>query len=192
MITSLLLGEDFDIYKMIREGKVFEESTDYLEELQVEDIMALNVVFVTPSQTVGHVEELMQETNHTGFPVLADGQLVGIITERDVGYGSDQSNNDELVQDVCTREVITVQRTCPVSLAAQQMITKGINRMPVVESKADPHKVIGWITRSDILKAYYKSKSQRKLMNQQHHHFEALINLKKKEKEKDEIIKVKS
>ncbi len=162
LVSGTLLYEDIYIYKLIRRGYTFEPARDVLEELEVRDIMTVNVVFVTPSQSIMHVLELMEQTGHTGFPVLSEGRLVGIITEHDVDKAIAEGKRDATVGEICTKDVFTVQQSCPVSLAVRQMASKGINRMPVVESIEEPDKVIGWISRSDILRAYTKAK---KFMN---------------------------
>ncbi|RMG27334.1 MAG: CBS domain-containing protein [Methanobacteriota archaeon] len=163
LTSSLLLKEDIYIYKLIRKGIVFHSQEDHLESLEVGDIMSRNLVFVTPSQSITTVLELMENTGHTGFPVIHQGKLVGVITEHDVDKAIASGKGDALVSDICTTDIVSVQSSCPVSVAAQLMAEKGINRMPVVEDIDHPEKIIGWITRSDIIRAYHKFKSSKRL-----------------------------
>ena len=189
IVSSLLLREDIYIFKLIRKGIIFEESTDYLEELEVGDVMSHNLVFVTPSQSIETVLELMETTGHTGFPVILNGKLVGVITEHDVDKAIAHGRKNATVADICTKEVVTVYPDCPLSVAAQIMAEKKINRLPVVEGEDAPDKIIGWITRSDIIRAYHKRKSmnqlnqiERKLFQELHVFDETSVRLKQEKK----------
>ncbi len=191
LTSSLLLREDIYIFKLIRKGIVFQSQEDHLESLEVSDIMSRNLVFVTPSQSITTVLELMENTGHTGFPVIQQGKLVGVITEHDVDKAIANGKEEALVAEVCTKDIISVQSSCPVSVAAQLMAEKGINRMPVVEDLDHPEKIIGWITRSDIIRAYHKFKSSKRLKQLESKQFKEIHpiieELKSKEK-KDEIL----
>lgn len=193
LVSALLLKEDIYIFKLIRKGITFETQEDYLEQLEVEDIMSRNLVFVTPSQSISTVLELMENTGHTGFPVIQQGKLVGVITEHDVDKAIAQGLENAAVGEICTTDIISVQSSCPVSVAAQLMAEKGINRMPVVKDLDHPEKIIGWITRSDIIRAYHKFKSSKRLKMLESKEFKEIHpiieELKTKEKPKEILTK---
>ena len=78
---------------------------------------------------------------------------MGIITEHDVEnfLQTKQGTKDWAVSDVCTKHVISVLSGCPLSTVFKIMAGRGVNRIPVVSVD---HILIGWLTRSDIMKAY--------------------------------------
>ncbi len=55
-----------------------------VENLRVRDVMTWDVVTVRPEAPVGEAAALMFESRVSSLPVLRDGRLVGIVTERDV------------------------------------------------------------------------------------------------------------
>ena len=61
------------------------------------------------------------------------------------------------VSRICTRKVISVHASSPVSEVLIQMAELRINRFPVV-SDSDSDILIGWITRTDIMRLYRQQK----------------------------------
>ncbi len=164
-VSSALENNDMYIYKLRKSGHFFATPFDLLEDIQVKDIMSTDLISVHPKDRLEHVLTLMKESNHTGFPVIADKDiLVGIITEHDVSKALDTQNlKSWTVGQVCTKEVVTVVQNCPTSVAFQLMVKEQINRLPVVESIDEKKKIVGWLTRSDIMRAYLVSKKIKRL-----------------------------
>lgn len=118
--------------------------------MKVLEVMNKNVVTCHPSEKLPVIMNKLELFHITGLPVVERGCLVGIISLTDVlravRTGSVQ---DVLVQDVMTKEVVTVLPTDSAIAVAKIMIEKGINRLPVVEND----KVVGIVTRGDMIKA---------------------------------------
>jgi CBS domain-containing protein len=86
--------------------------------IRVVDVMTKSPLSVTPQETVGQADELMTENKIRQLPVVNDGALVGIVTDRDIRSflsGSLQSTPVERekalhlkVRDVMTTEPLTV------------------------------------------------------------------------------------
>ena len=55
-----------------------------LSELKVKDIMTRNVVTIRPEDTVERAAVIMLEHKITGFPVVADGRVVGVLSQGDI------------------------------------------------------------------------------------------------------------
>jgi CBS domain-containing protein len=134
--------------------------------------MVRAVATTTPEATVATVARLMINLRISGVPVLdKNGQLVGIITEGDLlrraETGTERrgsrwsqwfSGNSLLaaeyiksharrVEDVMTREVISVGESASLSEIAELMETKRIKRLPVVHNG----KIVGIVSRADLL-----------------------------------------
>ena len=53
--------------------------------------MVVNPITVDPDQKIHHALELMEKHNISGFPVVKNGKLVGILTNRDLRFETDYS-----------------------------------------------------------------------------------------------------
>src|SRR6185312_12491515 len=88
---------------------------------------------------------------HQGYPVMDGETLVGVLTRRDIlaeGVKADGS-----VRDLVKRAPVVVSESSSLREAADQMVRAGIGRLPVV-SDADTRKLVGILTRSDLLSAH--------------------------------------
>ena len=52
--------------------------------MKIEDVMTKNPLVMTPAETIGQASELMAENSIRQLPVVEDGALLGIITDRDI------------------------------------------------------------------------------------------------------------
>ncbi|WP_096152987.1 MULTISPECIES: CBS domain-containing protein [Bacillus] len=88
-----------------------------------------------------------ENTKHSRFPVIdKHGKVQGVVTSKDVLSKDDQT----LIEKVMTKNPITVNRKTSVASAAHVMVWEGIEMLPVVDQH---HKLIGIISRQDVLKA---------------------------------------
>jgi CBS-domain-containing membrane protein len=141
--------------------------------MKASDIMTIGAVTVRPDSTVAHAARLMIEHRISGLPVVADhAGLVGMITEQDLmrrkeldteSQGSpwleswldDTAAHDyarehgRKVEDVMTREVVSVSPDASVREIVEVMQAKGIKRVPVVRDG----RLIGLVSRANLLSA---------------------------------------
>ncbi len=125
-------------------------------------IMTSQVVTVAPTSSIGAAIELMREHGFRRLPVVEDGKLIGIVTDRDLR----QATNSPLVlrerwyseflleaikvRSCMTPDPITVQPSTPVADAARRLRQHKIGGLPVVDSDDDQH-VVGMVTITDML-----------------------------------------
>ncbi|WMC12348.1 IMP dehydrogenase [Oceanimonas pelagia] len=115
--------------------------------------MVSDPVTVSPDMTIADVRELTQQNGFAGYPVIAaDGELVGIITGRDVRFVQDMS---KAVHEVMTDKSRLV--TVPVGAGRDQvealMQQHRIEKVLVVESNG---RLAGMISAKDFQKAESK------------------------------------
>jgi acetoin utilization protein AcuB len=121
--------------------------------------MIANPITISPKTTYAQASRLLRVKKLHALPVVdKEGQLVGIVTEKDlrdispVAVLGMHTISDFLsaitVEEAMTRRVITVQEDCPLEAAARIMIDNKIGSLPVM--RAD--QVVGIITQSDIFR----------------------------------------
>src|SRR5690606_31567453 len=95
---------------------------------------------------------------HRGYPVIAtNGRVSGVVTASDALKWSEVENPDaSTIGDVQTRAPIVIAENESCRAAAERMAIDGIGRLPVVEDRASM-KLVGFLTRSDLLKARTRS-----------------------------------
>lgn len=156
LVSGILLKDDVYTIKLIRRGVSFTPAVDILDEVMVAEVMVRDPITVSPKDRIENVLELMFKTNHTGFPVVMENKLIGIITEHDVDHALNRKSMEEWsVDEVCTKKIHTVRPDCPLSEVFVKMGTKNVNRLPVIDEERN---LLGWITRSDVMKIYLQQK----------------------------------
>ena len=105
-----------------------------------------NPVTVERGQTLHDVDKIMQETGVTGLPVLEQGKLCGIITNRDMRFATDLSMR---VEDLMTTKLILEQGTPSVESAEKKFNQYKIEKLPVVDKN---NQLTGLITVTDMEK----------------------------------------
>jgi acetoin utilization protein AcuB len=111
--------------------------------------MTPNPVTVTPQDTLAAAQEKMATGHFRRLPVVQDGILVGILTDRDVRrhVGSEERTR---VGAAMTENPLTVSPLTTVEEATQLMLKHQIGGVPVVEAG----KVVGILTTSDVLQTF--------------------------------------
>lgn len=115
--------------------------------------MQKEVRIVPPGITISELRKYITESNHTGFPVVENNELVGLVTFDDIRQVSLEDQDKTLVGDVATKNVISVYPEQSMKYAMDMMHENQIGRLPVV-SRDDPTKLLGIITRTDAIRAY--------------------------------------
>jgi len=103
---------------------------------KVRDLMSRVVKFVTPETPVAEAAALLATFDIGSVPVCRDGEVVGILTDRDIAIRvAAASLNPALtsVGDVMTRNVITCSEEDDLVDVEQVMADEQIRRLPVVD-----------------------------------------------------------
>jgi acetoin utilization protein AcuB len=129
----------------------------------VRDRMTQDPITITPDVSLHDALQMMRENKVRRLPVLdKKGKLVGIVLERDLLYASPSPATSlsvyELnylvakikVEQLMTRNVITVADDCPLEDAARVMVDNRISGLPVMRDS----QVVGMITESDLFKTF--------------------------------------
>jgi acetoin utilization protein AcuB len=111
--------------------------------------MTKDPVTVSPDDLLIQARLKLQKGNFRQLPVVADGQLVGIITDRDMREHAGYLDRTE-VKAAMSRKPLSVTAATTLEAAAQLLLKHKIGGLPVVENA----RVVGIITRSDVLQAF--------------------------------------
>ncbi len=108
--------------------------------------MILDPVTISPNNTVQEALDLMSDFRVSGLPVVADGRLVGILTNRDVRFVED--GQAVRVADVMTSQnLVTVPMGTSLDEAKQHLHEHRIEKLLVVDEEGH---LRGLITMKDI------------------------------------------
>ena len=132
--------------------------------MKVSDRMTREVVTLDEEQSLRDALNLQQRHKIRHIPVVSDGSIVGILTDRDLKRASpsllsgiDQERYDELldttrVNQVMTRNPQTVTPATSLKDVAKILIEGKFGALPVIEKK----KLVGIITEIDLLRALHE------------------------------------
>jgi len=118
-----------------------------IDKVPIQVVMTENPITIFPDATMPQAAELMIENDISGLPVEKDGQVVGMITSRDmIRYFSDQDVSST-VEDLMSKNILTVHRHHTIDHILDEMNVQGISRALVYEDSKAP---VGIVTRSSL------------------------------------------
>ena len=129
----------------------------------VRDRMSKHPITITADVNIDEALKLMRDNKVRRLPVVdKHGRLVGIVSEMDLLYASPSPATSlsvyEIhylmaritVQDVMTKDVISIEENTPLEEAARIMVDNKIGGLPVVRDS----KLVGIITETDLFKIF--------------------------------------
>lgn len=114
----------------------------------VSDVMSTDIQCCTPLDNVYEVAVIIKDYDVGVVPIVEDGRLLGVITDRDIairGVASKHPGSTK-VTDIMSSNLVTVAPDTSVEEAAELMATEQIRRLPVVQD----NKLIGMISLGDL------------------------------------------
>ena len=125
--------------------------------VRVKELMSAPAATVAPGDSLHIADGMMSLGEVRHLPVVSNGELVGVISQRDIlrapGLRSSLLSTARAalrslrVQDVMSVELVTIGADASVEDAAQKLLSHRVGCLPVVESGA----LLGIVTTSDLL-----------------------------------------
>jgi CBS domain-containing protein len=135
---------------------------DKEDRMQVSEIMQYSVLTATPEMSLALAWRLMADHRLRHLPVLSDGRLIGLVSDRDIRSASPATNalhtQPEItiymgttpIQSCMTRDVITVSPEAEIGQATQKMLDGRFGCLPVLAQE----RLVGILTDIDLLRGY--------------------------------------
>ncbi|ENY72614.1 CBS domain-containing protein [Aeromonas diversa] len=124
--------------------------------MRVAEMMSPAPIAVGVEDPLSQLSELLQSVTFHHFPVLAGGELVGVIKDTDI-YRAMVLQGDTgaplIASQIMTSHPITVGARMSVQSAANLMLSEGVSCLPVLDNA----ELIGIVTWKDMLKACVES-----------------------------------
>jgi CBS domain-containing protein len=138
--------------------------------MKVKSVMHKGARCVQQDTPVREIARRMRDSDIGAIPVQADGQLVGIITDRDIACRAvaDSGNLRKMTaRDIMTKKVICCSPEDDITVAIKAMEAKKIRRLPVTNSH---RAIVGMLSLGDISHKLTKGKSGEVLRAVSGHH----------------------
>ncbi len=160
LISALFMRNTIMTEKIARRGVRVpsEYAADYLGRVSVGTACSRDVATLKTTQALAEVRRWLNEesphSHHQGFPVVDEqGHVRGVLTRRSLL--DPQWHYTLTLGELLSRPPIAVSEDHSLREAADHMVAESVGRLVVV-SKDDPHKLVGIITRGDVLAAHAK------------------------------------
>ncbi|MHC5736554.1 chloride channel protein [Nostoc sp.] len=156
-VVAYLVAEKIDprsLYDLLLEWKGIhitkEPSTEgLLAQLSAADVMQRRVETLSSQMIADEAVQAFSHSHHRNFPVLKNGKVVGIVTQKDlVNIASQQLGGDTTISEIMTPEPVTVSPIATLAYVLHLLNRYNLSCLPVTEGR----KLVGIITRSDIIR----------------------------------------
>jgi len=129
--------------------------------MKVVDVMTKDPLTMTPTETIGQADELMNTNKIRQLPVVQGKDLVGIVTDRDIrsflsgslleGVEAREEALNTKVREIMTTEPMSVSSDDDLQEAIELMIDEKIGGIPVVD---EAEGLVGIVTYVDVLRCF--------------------------------------
>ena len=170
LASSQLLEESIYTLKLARRGVNIRagKEVNVLKSISVKDVMNPAVETIPENLSIGKFAEKISKSKYNSFPVVDDeSNLTGMLSFFDYqGAVFDENLKDlVVVKDLATKEVVTVTLDINLYSALETITLKDFSILPVV-SPDNPLKLLGVLSRRDIIGAYDKAVIKKSLFEE--------------------------
>ncbi len=144
--TAIAMAQEGGVGVLHRNQAIADQVREVERVKKYESGMIANPITVEPIAPIRVARDLMLRHNISGVPVVENGRLVGILTNRDLRF---EKRLDLKVAEVMTRKVITAPLGMSFDQAKEILQENRIEKLPVVDENG---VLRGLITIKDIEK----------------------------------------
>jgi len=164
-VSTILMSGSIYTLKLRRRGVEIDTTVNPLKLVKVEEIMtpAEEVISVKKDAPLSVVSFMIWETKHTGFPVVEDGKLVGLITLKQLSHISPEKAEEILVKDVLIGDLVTAFPDETAYAVLEKMNRHDVEILPVVD-REDRRRLRGIVSKRDTLDAFIEGKRKMRVL----------------------------
>jgi phosphoserine phosphatase RsbU/P len=131
------------------DGQITDNNEDGSFQPLISDLMARDPVFAAPDTRIMEAAVLMTDRNIGALIVCTAGQIVGILTERDLLHAAAKGHHPDAqtVGQLMTNSPVTIAVDATWAAAAELMIKRGVRHLPVVEQG----RLVGMLSVRDLM-----------------------------------------
>lgn len=118
-----------------------------IDKVPIQVVMTEGPITIFPDATMAQAAELMIENDISGIPVERNGEIVGMVTSRDMIVFFSEQEVKAKVGDLMCKDVLTVHRHHTIAHVLDEMNLQGSGRALVYEDNMTP---VGIVTRSSL------------------------------------------
>ncbi|MBI5032359.1 MAG: CBS domain-containing protein [Chloroflexi bacterium] len=123
--------------------------TNVKPSITVRQLMSFGVHTLEANVTVAQAAEAVNRYGHEGFPIARKGKLVGVLTRREIDRAMHHKLGTTPVKNLMHKPVSVSPHDSVEKLRAV-MIESDLGQVPVI----DKNKIIGIVTRTDLIKPW--------------------------------------
>jgi CIC family chloride channel protein len=156
LVSSLIEPESIYTLKLSRRGVKIQIGTHIsaLKTIRVNETMTTDPTTLRPTMTTTEVFEIIDKTHHTKFPVVDDfDNVIGILIAEDLFHDPKEDGSEYQVRELMNPDFLHLPPGCTMDSALQAMIKRDEGHAVIVNPE-NPQRMIGYITKADVLKAY--------------------------------------
>jgi CBS domain-containing protein len=115
----------------------------------VREAMTASVSSVSPSQSLADAAEVMKGQDVGSVPVVEEGRLAGIVTDRDIvtrAVAERRNPQAVKVEEIASHDLVTVESEQDLDEALALMARHKVRRLPVLEGG----RLVGMLAQADI------------------------------------------
>jgi len=115
----------------------------------VREAMTASVSSVSPSQSLADAAEVMKGEDVGSVPVVEEGRLAGIVTDRDIvtrAVAERRNPQAVRVEEIASHDLVTVEPERDLDEALALMARHKVRRLPVLEEG----RLVGMLAQADI------------------------------------------
>jgi len=161
LVSGQVLRDSIYTLKLARRGVNIKagKEVNVLKAIPVANVMNPNVETIPENITLGGLADKVSKSKYKSFPVVDNrGYLAGIVTHfdyRDVVFDEDLKDL-VVVKELATSNVVTVSIDDNLYNAMEKITLKDFSLLPVVSAE-DPQRLLGVLTRRDIISSYNRA-----------------------------------
>ncbi len=161
-VPVLKSGQDMTLAGILSIVDIFRNmKIDRIPQKKLYEIMSKDVKTCSPKDNIAKVWLNMKETGFSGFPVMKNEELIGMVTRRNIinaGYARIEREDNQGTRATMAPPVEKIMSTPAYSLPSDAMLEEAIHAFLKLDvgriSITNEGKLVGIVDRNDIIKAF--------------------------------------